>query len=51
MKVASEMLWQFAVTLWHVVPWLAGMGLVFAVLSRLVAPAMTAGPGGKNTAC
>jgi sterol desaturase/sphingolipid hydroxylase (fatty acid hydroxylase superfamily) len=35
MKVASEMLWQFAVTLWHVVPWLAGMGLVFAVLSGL----------------
>ena len=34
MKIASEMLWQFGVTLWHVLPWLAGMGLVFAILSR-----------------
>jgi sterol desaturase/sphingolipid hydroxylase (fatty acid hydroxylase superfamily) len=35
MKVASETLWQFGVTLWHVVPWLAGMGLLFGLLSRL----------------
>ena len=35
MKLAHEMLDQFLLTLWHVFPWLAGMGLVFAMLSRL----------------
>lgn len=29
---ASE---QFAITLWHVLPWLAGLGVAFAILSRL----------------
>jgi sterol desaturase/sphingolipid hydroxylase (fatty acid hydroxylase superfamily) len=27
--------WQFFVTLWHVFPWLAGMGVVFTLLSLL----------------
>ncbi|MBV9549144.1 MAG: sterol desaturase family protein [Alphaproteobacteria bacterium] len=27
--------WQFVITLWHVFPWLAGMGLVFSLLSFL----------------
>jgi sterol desaturase/sphingolipid hydroxylase (fatty acid hydroxylase superfamily) len=35
MKLALEVLEQIALTLWHVLPWLAGMGLAFAVLSRL----------------
>jgi len=35
MKLALEVLGQILLTLWHVLPWLAGMGLVFAVLSRL----------------
>jgi len=34
MKVALEVLEQFAVTLWHVLPWLAGLAIVFTVLSR-----------------
>ena len=28
-----ESAWQFALTLWHVLPWLAAMGAVFSVLS------------------
>jgi sterol desaturase/sphingolipid hydroxylase (fatty acid hydroxylase superfamily) len=35
MKLLHDMLDQFLLTLWHVFPWLAGLGLVFAVLSRL----------------
>lgn len=35
MKLAGEVLDQLLLTLWHVLPWLAGLGLVFAVLSRL----------------
>jgi sterol desaturase/sphingolipid hydroxylase (fatty acid hydroxylase superfamily) len=35
MKLALEALYQILLTLWHVLPWLAGMGVVFAVLSRL----------------
>ena len=35
MKLAFEVLDQILLTLWHVLPWLAGIGVVFAVLSRL----------------
>jgi sterol desaturase/sphingolipid hydroxylase (fatty acid hydroxylase superfamily) len=35
MKLALEVLGQILLTLWHVLPWLAGMGLAFAILSRL----------------
>ena len=35
MKLGLEVLEQLLLTLWHVLPWLAGMGAVFAVLSRL----------------
>ena len=35
MKLTLEILGQILLTLWHVLPWLAGLGLVFAVLSRL----------------
>ena len=35
MKLALEALGQVFVTLWHVLPWLAGMGVVFTLLSRL----------------
>ena len=34
MQVAYDMLWQFGVTLWHTFPWLAGMGLLFGLLSH-----------------
>jgi len=34
-KLAGEASWQFALTLWHVVPWLAAMGAVFPLLSWL----------------
>ena len=34
MKIAYEILVQILLTLWHVLPWLAGLGVVFAVLSR-----------------
>jgi sterol desaturase/sphingolipid hydroxylase (fatty acid hydroxylase superfamily) len=34
-KLAFEALEQLLLTLWHVLPWLAGMGLVFTVLSQL----------------
>ena len=34
MKLFLEALAQIGVTLWHVLPWLAGLGVVFAVLSR-----------------
>lgn len=34
MKLAFEALEQIGITLWHVLPWLAGLGFVFAVLSR-----------------
>jgi sterol desaturase/sphingolipid hydroxylase (fatty acid hydroxylase superfamily) len=33
----AEASWQFVLTLWHVLPWLAGMGVVFSLLS-LVSP-------------
>lgn len=32
-KLAADASWQFVLTLWHVVPWLAAMGAVFSVLS------------------
>lgn len=35
MKLAHDILDQILLTLWHVLPWLAGMGVVFALLSRL----------------
>jgi sterol desaturase/sphingolipid hydroxylase (fatty acid hydroxylase superfamily) len=35
MKLALEVLDQILLTLWHVLPWLAGLGVCFAVLSRL----------------
>ncbi|HMH66043.1 MAG TPA: sterol desaturase family protein [Rhizomicrobium sp.] len=35
MKLAFEALDQVLITLWHVMPWLAGLGLGFALLSRL----------------
>jgi sterol desaturase/sphingolipid hydroxylase (fatty acid hydroxylase superfamily) len=35
-KLALEALDQMLLTLWHIAPWLAGMGLVFALLSRLM---------------
>src|SRR3569833_3206022 len=34
MKLALEALQQIGVTLWHVLPWLEGLGEVFAILSR-----------------
>ena len=34
MTLAWQALEQIGVTLWHVLPWLAGLGLVFAILSR-----------------
>ncbi len=34
MTTALEVLDQILLTLWHVLPWLAGLGAVFAVLSR-----------------
>ena len=34
MKVALEVLGQILLTVWHVVPWLAGVGVAFSVLSR-----------------
>ena len=34
MKIALELLNYMLLTLWHVLPWLAGMGVVFAILSR-----------------
>ena len=37
MALVRDITWQFAVSLWHVAPWLAGMGLVFSTLS-LVTP-------------
>jgi sterol desaturase/sphingolipid hydroxylase (fatty acid hydroxylase superfamily) len=33
LDVARAIGWQFVVTLWHVFPWLAGMGVVFTLLS------------------
>ena len=27
--------WQFLITLWHVVPWLVGVGVVFSLLSAI----------------
>lgn len=35
MKFALDILNQILITLWHVLPWLAVAGLVFAVLSRI----------------
>jgi sterol desaturase/sphingolipid hydroxylase (fatty acid hydroxylase superfamily) len=34
LKFLGEASWQFLLTLWHVVPWLAGAGVVFAILSH-----------------
>jgi sterol desaturase/sphingolipid hydroxylase (fatty acid hydroxylase superfamily) len=34
MKLALEAFDQILITLWHTLPWLAGLGLVFALLSR-----------------
>ena len=35
LDVARAIGWQFFVTLWHVFPWLAGLGVVFTLLSAL----------------
>jgi sterol desaturase/sphingolipid hydroxylase (fatty acid hydroxylase superfamily) len=35
MTLALEVLEQLGITLWHVLPWLAGLGVVFALLSRV----------------
>ena len=35
LKFLGEASWQFLITLWYVAPWLAGAGVVFAVLSRI----------------
>jgi hypothetical protein len=35
MKIALEILDQTLLTLWHVLPWLTGLGVVFALLSWL----------------
>ena len=35
MKMALDVLQQILVTWWHTLPWLAGMGLVFTLLSRV----------------
>ena len=35
MKIAFDVLNQILVTLWHVAPWLAASGLVFALLSKI----------------
>jgi sterol desaturase/sphingolipid hydroxylase (fatty acid hydroxylase superfamily) len=35
MTLAYEAFEQFLLTLWHVAPWLAGLGVAFALLSRL----------------
>jgi hypothetical protein len=35
MKIALEVLEQVLLTMWHTLPWLAGLGLVFAGLSAL----------------
>jgi sterol desaturase/sphingolipid hydroxylase (fatty acid hydroxylase superfamily) len=35
MQLAHDFLVQVLITLWHVLPWLAGLGVIFAVLSRL----------------
>ena len=43
MKLALEALDQLLLTLWHVAPWLAGLGLAFALLSRF-APCNDANP-------
>jgi sterol desaturase/sphingolipid hydroxylase (fatty acid hydroxylase superfamily) len=34
-KLAGEASWQFVLTLWHVLPWLAAMGVLFSVLSAI----------------
>src|ERR1700753_2054882 len=43
----SEASWQFVLTLWHVLPWLAGMGLVFSVLT-LITPCNKGKPWWKK---
>lgn len=35
MKLALEVLEQLLLTVWHVLPWLAGIGIVFAALSAI----------------
>src|SRR5690348_10407211 len=34
MKIAWDVSYQILITMWHTLPWLAGIGVVFAVLSR-----------------
>lgn len=34
MKLAHDVVIQMLITLWHVLPWLAGLGIVFALLSH-----------------
>ena len=34
MKLTHDIMIQILITLWHVLPWLAGVGIVFAVLSH-----------------
>lgn len=35
LQLARDAAWQFVITLWHVLPWLAAMGAVFTLLSLL----------------
>jgi sterol desaturase/sphingolipid hydroxylase (fatty acid hydroxylase superfamily) len=35
-QLARDASWQFVLTLWHVLPWLAAMGLVFSILSAFM---------------
>ena len=34
MTLALDVLKQILVTWWHILPWLAGMGVAFSILSR-----------------
>jgi hypothetical protein len=43
----AEASWQFVLTLWHVLPWLVGMGVIFSVLA-LVSPCNPGKPWWKK---
>lgn len=47
LEVLQALGWQFFVTFWHVFPWLAGMGVVFTILSALT-PCNAVGPWWKK---
>ena len=46
-KLLGEASWQFVITLWHVLPWLAAMGAAFSVLS-LISPCNQGKPWWKK---